>query len=312
MAMLAVRSGTSRVAILTAVSRRLLFRRIPIGTPNALWLLMRIPLLLLASLLVACGGRAEGSGSPTGGATSTPEAPPSAMEPASPPRLSGNISLIRAGDRLAVSALFPLAGAPTAVPLGPDCISRPATSSGPLDSASAGEIIVDAPSGDLSLRLCYDATKRAYDDATFEGAVPAGSPITVHASGTVDVPAFDVTGEAAEAAKLAEPPQGASIARDSNDLAVTWTPMQEPLLVASLQIGDTTISCRFDAPTGHGVVPGALIRTAVKAVAKDTSSVSPWVSLSLFTGHTTTVTSGSYDVFVTHGAFVAHGLMLAK
>lgn len=272
---------------------------------------MRIPLLLLACSLVACGGRADGSGGPTGGATSIPEAPPSAMAPASAPRLSGNISLIRAGDRLAASALFPLAGAPPAVPLGPDCISRTAAS-GALDSASVGEIIVDLASGDLALKLSYDATKRAYDDATFEGAVPAASPITIHASGSADVPAFDVTGAAAEAAELAEPRQGASIARESNDLAVTWTPMQEPLLVASLQIGDTTISCRFDAPTGHGIVPGALIRNAVKAVADDTSWVSPWVSLSLFTGHTTMVTSGAYDVFVTHGAFVAHGLMIAK
>jgi hypothetical protein len=165
--------------------------------------------------------------------------------------------------------------------------------------------------GARTLRLSYDAAKRAYDDASFDGTVAAGSPVTIHAAGTTDVPAFDVTGAAAEPAQLAEPLEGAALASDASDLEVKWTPMKEPLLVASLQIGDTTISCRFGASTGRGVVPGALIRPAV-AAADGLACVGPCVNLTLFTGHTTKVTAGAYDVFVTNGAVVAHGLTLAK
>ena len=272
---------------------------------------MRPSPLFLACLVVGCGGRADESGQPIPAASSTP--PTADVSPSAPagPARSGNISLTSAGGRLAVSAHFPLAGAPAAQTLGPECISRTDATGSALESVSAGEIVVNLPSGGRTLKLSYDATKRAYEDASLEGAVAAGSPVTIRVAGTADVPAFDVTGAAAETAQLAEPLEGATLARDSTDLEVMWTPMEEPLLVVSLQIGDTTISCRFGASTGRGVVPAALIRPAVKA-AEGIACVGPCVSLSVFTGHTTKVTAGAYDVFVTHSALVSHGLTLAK
>jgi hypothetical protein len=218
--------------------------------------------------------------------------------------------LLSAGGQLAVSAMFPVAGTPAAETLDSSCISR--TDGGSVtDSVSAGDIVVQVPTGGRSLTLSYDAGKRAYDDAALEGIVPAGSPVEIRAAGAADVPAFAVTSAAAEEAKLAAPLEGATILHEATDLDVAWTPMQEQLLVVSLQIAETTISCRFGATTGHGVVPSALIRQAIKA-AEGSTCIGSCVSVSVFTGHTTKVGAGAYDVFVTNGANVSRVLTLAK
>ncbi len=166
---------------------------------------MRPSPLFLACLVVGCGGRADESGQPIPAASSTP--PTADVSPSAPagPARSGNISLTSAGGRLAVSAHFPLAGAPAAQTLGPECISRTDATGSALESVSAGEIVVNLPSGGRTLKLSYDATKRAYEDASLEGAVAAGSPVTIRVAGTADVPAFDVTGAAAETAQVVWP-----------------------------------------------------------------------------------------------------------
>lgn len=271
---------------------------------------MRRASLLLSCFLVACGGKERPS---IDHADAVPPDAPGTAAPTPPaptaPTLAGNISLLSVGGQFGASAFFALAPSPTE-PLGPGCTSR--TSSGDAsDSASAGDIVVDLERGARSLRLTYDDANHTYDDASLEGIVRAGSAITLHAAGTASVPAFDATAATAAEAHLVQPLDGAALSRDATDLEVAWTPMQEPLFVVSVQIVDTTISCRFDASTGHGVVPSTLIRKAVLA-AEATSCTGACTSLSVFTGHTTKVTAGAYDVFVTSGANVSRVLTLAK
>jgi len=271
---------------------------------------MRRASLLLACFLSACGGK---EGTSTDRADAVTPGVPGTAAPAPPatmaPTLAGNISLVGARGQFGASAFFPVAPTPTE-PLGPGCVSR--TSSGTAsDGASAGDIVVDVKGGARSLTLSYDAARGTYDDASFEGVVPAGSAIALHAAGSPSVPAFDATAATAAEAHIDQPLDGAGLSRDATDLEVAWTPMQEPLLVVSVQIANTTIVCRFEATTGHGVVPSALIRKAVRA-AEGTSCAGACASLSIFTGHTTKVTAGAYDILVTSGANVSRVLTLAK
>jgi hypothetical protein len=262
-------------------------------------------------VLAACGGRSEGPASAPADTTTPPVPPAPAAGPTSSaaPRISGSISVLRAGAELAASASFPLAGSDAAEALGPGCALRTSNGSA-LVSVSAGTVVVDVTGGS-SLKLSYDATTRAYENATFEGAVPAGSPLAIHASGSADVPAFDTTITAAAEATLIEPSEGTSIGQDAADLDVTWTPMEEPIFVVSVQLANTTIACRFGSSTGHGVVPSALLRQAVKA-SGGTACAGSCASVSVFTGHTTQVTAGAYDVFVTGSAVSSRALTLAR